>query len=129
MKSFHTDYNLAELKEVARKYKEITKLSFSRLTRQQLATELDKHLEHDAKGELRLKKKVGLLKGYHDVALLHKADAKKEAEKKAVARMEKKKEKEAKTAGLEYDHFREPIGKSYKKPKPKTASSPSTSYA
>lgn len=122
MKSFHTDYNLAELKAVARKYKEITKLSFSRMKLHELATELDKHLEHDAKGELRLKKKVGLLKGYHDVALLHKADAKKEAEKKAVARMEKKKEKEAKTAGLEYDHFREPIGKKHKKPTPSTGS-------
>ena len=48
--------------------------------------------------------------------------AKKEAEKKAVARMEKKKEKEAKTAGLEYDHFREPIGKKHKKPTPSTGS-------
>lgn len=127
MKSFHTDYTLAELKDVARKYKEITKLSFSRMKLHELATELDKHLEHDAKGELRLKKKVGLLKGYHDVALLHKADAKKEAEKKAVARMEKKKEKEAKTAGLEYDHFREPIGKPYKKHKKPTHSTGSMS--
>jgi hypothetical protein len=118
MKSFHTDYTLAELKAVARKYKEVVKLSFSRLKLHELATELDKHLVHDAKGELKLRKKVGLLSGYHAVAMIHKAKAKEEAEKKAVARMEKKKEKEAMTAGLEYDYFRQPItGKGYKKHK------------
>lgn len=114
MKSFN-DYTLGELKDIARKYKEITKLSFSRLSREALARELEKHLEHTAGGEIRLKKKVGLLKGYHEVAIIHKAKAKEEAEKKAVKRMEKKKEKEERTAGLEYDHFRLPIGKGFSK--------------
>ena len=116
MKSFHTDYNLAELKAVARKYKEVTHLAFSRLTFHELATELEKHLTHDAKGELRLKKKVGLLSGYHAVAKIHKAKAKEEEEKKAVKRMEKKKEKEARTEGLEYDYTHEKIHIGRKKP-------------
>lgn len=116
MKSFHTDYNLAELKAVARKYKEITKLSYSRMKLHELATELDKHLEHDAKGELKLKKKVGHLSGYHAVAMIHKAKAKEEEEKKAVKRMEKKKEKEARTEGLEWDYTHEKIHLGRKKP-------------
>jgi hypothetical protein len=90
MKSFHADYTLNELKDVARKFKEVTRLSFSRMTKMELATELHRVLEHSVTGELRLRKKVGLLAGYHSVAMLHKADAKGREEKKAVARMEKK---------------------------------------
>jgi len=92
MKSF-ADYTLAELRDVARKYKEVTRLAFSKLKREELAKELEKHLEHDASGQLKLRKKVGLLKGYHEVAVIHKAKAKERQEKEAVEKMGRKEER------------------------------------
>jgi hypothetical protein len=83
MKSFLADYTLKELKDVARKYKAVVNLSYSRMTKAELAEELHKHLEHDDKNQLRLRKKVGLLAGYHEVHKLTKpvADAKRAADK------------------------------------------------
>ena len=81
MKSFDADYTLKELKDVARKYKAVVAFSYSRLTKSELAAELHKHLEHDSKGDLKLRKTVGTLKGYHDVKVLTKPADKEKREK------------------------------------------------